>query len=264
MSTTSEPQDDTSRTSGGLQTVHRALDVLEIVAELGNRASLATIADRAGLTRPTTHRLCRTLVERGYMRQLSDRSYALGLQLVPLGNAANALVGVDAHAVLADLVAELGETANLAMLAGTQAEYVAQVPSRYQMRMFTEVGRRVALHSTGVGKAILAQLAPSTVRAIVHGSGLQAQTPFTISTEVALDAELQRIREQGYAMDEQEQEVGVRCVAVALAPRSLPGMALSISGPLTRMTDDVIARAVPLLRSGADRLTAELDAGGRS
>lgn len=260
---TSDPHAETTHATGGLQTVHRALDVLEVVTELGSRASLATIAERTGLARPTAHRLCRTLVERGYMRQLNDRTYALGLQLVSLGNAANALVGVDAHAVLADLVDELGESANLAMLAGRQAEYVAQAPARYTMRMFTEVGRRVHLHCTGVGKAILAQMDEAAVHAAVRGSGMPGQTPFTLTTEPALDEELRRIRERGYALDEQEQELGVRCVAVPMTPRRLPGMALSISGPVTRMTDDVIARAVPLLRSGAARLIAEFDASDR-
>ncbi len=244
--------------ASGVQSLHRALDVLEVVADGGRSRSIAEIAATAGLPAPTTHRLLRTLVERGYVRQLPDRRYALGFRLVPLGATAQLQVGADAETVLADLVAELGETANLAVLAGHQAEYVAQAPSRYAMRMFTEVGRRVDLHSTGVGKALLAQLDDTAVAAVVRRAGLERRTPHTVATEAELTAALDDVRRSGHALDEQEQELGVRCVAV---PVGTPPawMAVSVSGPVTRMTDEVVARAVPLLHAAADRLAASLE-----
>lgn len=238
----------------GAQTVQRALDIMELVAARGRSMSIAEIAGSLELTGPTVHRLCRTLVARGYMRQLADRRYALGIRLVPLGNAANELLGIDAESVLADLVAEIGETANLAVLAGHQAEYVAQAPSRYSMRMFTEVGRRVDLHCTGVGKVLLAQLDTDLVESILRRAGMARRTPHTIRTPTALRAELDRIRDLGYALDEQEQEIGVRCVAVPVAHEAHSQMALSVSGPSARMTHEVVERAIPLLRSGARRL----------
>ncbi|MEI7054183.1 IclR family transcriptional regulator [Nocardioides sp. CCNWLW239] len=241
---------------GGAQTVHRALDVLEAVESAGRDMSIADIAAALRLPAPTVHRLCRALVDRGYMRQLADRRYTLGMRLMPLGNAANQLIGVDATSVLADLVAETGETANLAVLAGHQAEYVAQVPSGYTMRMFTEVGRRVDLHSTGVGKVLLSRLPRATVEAIVRRP-LVARTPHTITNATALEAELERIRQAGFALDEQEQEIGVRCVAAPVGDE-LPWMALSISGPLPRMSDELVQRAIPLLHSGARRLAESL------
>lgn len=251
-------------TGSGAQTLHRALDVLETVAAHGRSLALADIASATGLSTPTVHRLCRALVERGYMRQLADRTYALGIRLVPLGNAANALLGVDAEAVLTDLVAEIGETANLAVLAGRRAEYVAQVPSRFSMRMFTEVGRRVDLHSTGVGKALLAQLDDESVLSMLGTGDLSVPTPHTLATRAEVTSELERIRERGYALDEQEQELGVRCVAVPVPHDALAWMALSVSGPSTRMTDDVVQRAVPLLHRAARRLAADLDGSASS
>ena len=247
----------TSATSG-VQSVHRALDLLEVLAAHGGRLSMTEVVAYTGLPAPTAHRLLRTLLDRGYLRQLPDRSYALGFRLVPLGTAANAAVGIDATTVLRDLVAELGESANLAVLSGDQAEYVAQAPSRYSMRMFTEVGRRVELHSTGVGKVLLAQLDQAEVAAIVRRRGLHRHTEHTIGTETALAAELARIRKRGYALDEQEQEIGVRCVAVPLDPAVAPGIAISVSGPSPRMTDKVVRRAVELLQAGADRLAGDL------
>ena len=247
--------------SGGVQSVQRAFDLLEIVVAGGGEMAIGEISTASGLPLPTIHRLLRTLVERGYMRQLPSRRYALGFRLVPLGVAANAMVGDAAREVLHSLVDELGETANLAVLSGDHAEYVAQVPSRHAMRMFTEVGRRVELHCTGVGKALLAQLDEAQVAGIVGRVGLPAYTEHTISTEAALRDELAAIRGRGHALDEQEQELGVRCVAVPIATGPASWMAVSVSGPLTRMSDDVVGRAVPLLETAAQRLAASLNPG---
>ena len=240
---------------GGVQSVHRALDVLEAIASAGGRSTIADLAVATYLPLPTAHRLLRTLTERGYVRQLPDRRYALGFRLVPLGAVANVLVGDNADEILAGLVRALGETANLAVLSGTHAEYVAQAPSRFSMRMFTEVGRRVELHSTGVGKALLSQLDPSRVSEIVRRVGLSAHTPYTITSEQRLLRELEQTRTRGYAVDEQEQELGVRCVAVPVARGPAAFMAVSVSGPTVRMSDDVIEGAVPLLVDAARQLT---------
>lgn len=240
--------------------MHRALDLVEIVAAAGGHLPIGEIAAACALPVPTVHRLMRTLVDRGYMRQLANRQYALGFHLVSLGTTAAASFGPDAEAILADLVRDLGESANLAILSGDRAEYVAQVPSRHSMRLFTEVGRRVELHCTGVGKAMLAQLDDAQVEAIVRRAGLPAYTEHTIGTPEELDRAIDVVRRRGYALDEQEQELGVRCVSVAL-PRVEPTrMAVSVSGPLTRMTDAVVERAVPLLHTAADRLAADLTA----
>ena len=244
--------------SGGVQSVQRAFDLLEIVVAGGGEMAIGEISTASGLPLPTIHRLLRTMVERGYMRQLPSRRYALGFRLVPLGVAANAMVGDAAREVLHSLVDELGETANLAVLSGDHAEYVAQVPSRHTMRMFTEVGRRVELHCTGVGKALLAQLDEAQVAGIVGRVGLPAYTEHTITTEPVLGEALAAIREQGYAVDEQEQELGVRCVAVPIATGPSSWMAVSVSGPLPRMGDEVVGRAVPLLEAAAAHLAASL------
>jgi len=248
------------RRDGGVQAVHRALDVLEVVAARGGHLTIGEIAAAASVPLPTAHRLLRTLVDRGYMRQMPNRRYALGFRLVPLGATASSMVGADTEGVLAGLVDALGETANLAVLSGSHAEYVAQVPSRHTMRMFTEVGRQVDLHCTGVGKALLAQLDDERVRGIVRRVGLRGQTEHTLTTEAALLAALREVRERGYALDEQEQELGVRCVAVPVGPEPLSWMAVSVSGPVTRMTDDLVARAVPLLHEAGRSLAGRMHA----
>ena len=242
--------------SGGVQSLARAFGVLETLAELGGEAGLSELAAATGLAPGTIHRLVRTLVDLGYLRQLPSRRYTLGPKLVGLGETAARQFGRWAQPVLAELVAQIGETANLAVLDGDQAVYVAQVPSPHSMRMFTEIGRRVPVHCTGVGKALLSALSPAESAAVVARTGLPAVTPATITDPTAFAAELEVARARGYVLDEGEQETGVRCVA---GPVLGPGSAaVSVSGPTSRMDDATVARIAPLVVAAGRRLSALL------
>ncbi len=239
----------------GVRSLERAFELLEHLADGGGEMALSELAEASGLPMPTIYRLMRTLVNGGYVRQQPSKRYALGPRLIRLGDLAGRLLGTWARPALIELVAETGETANMAVLDGDEAVYVAQVPSKHSMRMFTEVGRRVQPHCTGVGKALLAQLPAETAEAIIDRTDLVGHTPHTITDRAALLAELDRIRVQGYALDDEEQELGVRCVAVPLigAPATA---ALSVSGPSGRMTPEVIETVVPVMRRTAERFAA--------
>ncbi|MCH1866792.1 IclR family transcriptional regulator [Nocardioides sp. CFH 31398] len=240
-----------------MQSLHRALDLVEMLASRGGAMTIADLAAATGTALPTAHRLLGTLRARGYVRQLPDRRYALGFRLVPLGATAGSSVGVGAERALAGLVEELGETANLAVLDGDRIAYVAQVPGRHSMRMFTEVGRRVDPHCTAVGKAIMARMPRERARALLTRTGMAPRTPHTLTDLEELCDGLDEIERLGYAMDEEEQEVGVRCVAVVV-PTEEPRVAISVSGPAPRMTDGLVGDAVPLLRRTAQELAAAL------
>lgn len=243
--------------SGGVQSVERVFDLLEIMAELGGSAALSDLAARSALPLPTIHRLLRTLLAKGYARQLPNRKYALGPRLIRLGDAASSQLGSNARSELAWLVAETEETANMAVLDGDYVLYVAQAPSPHAMRMFTEVGQQAHTHSTGVGKAILSQLDDDTVRAIVDRAGMPTPTKHSIGTIEELLADLELIRDRGYAIDDGEQELGVRCFAVPLPDFPTPS-AISISGPDARVTMDIADTAVPLLKQAAQRISASV------
>ena len=251
------------RLPGGVQSIARAFELLETMADLGGIVGLSQLASRSGLPLPTIHRLMRTLLDLGYVRQELSREYALGPRLVRLGENASRLLGDWATPYLQEVVDAVGESANLAMLDGHQVVYTAQVPGRHSMRMFTEVGRRAGVHCTAIGKAMMATLPAEQVKELLRRSGLPAQTPHTITTLRAMDKELDRVRLQGYAIDNEEQEIGVRCVAVTL-PGEPVRAAISISGPSTRMTDALIGTAVPLLTETATALADELHLAGAS
>jgi len=239
--------------SGSVQSVARAFALLEALAAVGGEAALASLASATGLAVPTAHRLLGTLHQLGYVRQLEDRRYALGAGLIGLGRQAVPQVADAAMPLLAGLEEAFHETANLAVLDGDLVLYAGQVPSRQRMRMFTEVGRRVLPHSTGVGKAMLSTMPEPQVRALIERTGLPRFTPQTLVDAEAFIADLRRSRARGFAADDSEQEVGVRCIAVAVPGLGQPA-AISVSGPAARITDAVVPSVVEALHAAAAEL----------
>lgn len=258
------PGDAAARTAptGGVQSIERAFDLLELLADSGGTLGLSELSTSSGLPLPTIHRLVRTLVNRGYVRQEPSRRYTLGPRLIRLGEASGRLLGTWLRPHLVHLVQLTNETANLAMLDGEDIVYIAQAPSPHQMQMFTEPGRRVSAHCTAVGKVLLAQLSPDDARAILKRSGMPRVTSATITDPDLLLAHLEVIRRQGYAVDDGEQEIGVRCFAVALA--NTPAMqAISVSGPVARMTDEAARHIVPALLQVAEEIQERVASEGQ-
>ena len=249
---------DNSPVSGSVQSVERAFELLEIMASAGPSIAFGELAARAELPQPTIHRLVRTLLNMGYVRQLPNRHYALGPKLIRLGESAARLIGSSARPHLAGLVERTGESANMAVLDNDMAVYVAQVPSPHSMRMFTEVGRRVHMHSTGVGKALLMQLSDEAVLALMKRTGMPAANENTCTTTDALMRDIELSRSRGYAVDEGEQEIGVRCFAVPV-PDAPTLTAISISGPESRLTLKSATKVTPLLKQVARDLASEFE-----
>ena len=215
--------------------VDRALLLLELLAQAGGRLPITDLAQRSDLSLGTVHRLLASLAARGYVRQDSDRRYALGTALLPLGDAATRLLSSWALPFLSQLAEQCGETANLAVLEDDHVIYVAQAPGRHRMRMFTEVGRRVLPHSTAVGKVLLAWQDEDHVRRVLTRLGLPVRTPNTLTTLAAFEQELAAVRERGWAVDDEEEEIGVRCMAVPVGPGVGAVAAVSVSAPASRL-----------------------------
>lgn len=247
----------TGKPGGGVQSVERAFELIELIGRAGGECSLTHLSAESPLPPPTIHRLLRTLVGIGYVRQLSNKRYALGPRLIRLGEVANRQLGAVAEPVLQSLVSELSETASLAVLDGDMVIYTAQAPSPHTMRTNNEVGRRVNLHNSGVGKAILGELDDARILKLVSHAGMPGATEFSVTSLSGVFAEVERVRSMGYAVDEQEQEIGVRCVAMAVPGAPTP-MAVGISGPTSRINDDLQERAVVALRRATGLISEAL------
>lgn len=251
--------------STGVQSVSRALDLLELVAAAGGAAGLSELATRSGLPLSTVHRITRSLVGGGYLAQDADRRYRLGLRLVPLGAVAHGALQPWTSRLSA-LVAATGETANAATLAGDVVVLVAREVSPYAMRSAGEVGRRAPLHASAAGKALLALLTDEAAAAALRRAlgttlgttlgtpgALPALTPRTLTSVEAVLEEVRGVRTRGYAVDDEEEETGARCVAVPVPDAVVP-LALSLSGPTARITRKRVPELAAALRLAARRL----------
>ena len=242
---------------GTVQSVTRAFEILEVIAEASTAVGVTEIAEQCGLPMPTVHRLLQTLAAGGYVHQTPKRRYALGARLMTLSRYAGGALGVALRPMLATVVEAVDESAAVAVLDQDYARYISHVPSERSMRMFTEVGNKVSLHASGVGKAILSKMTPDEMRTAISHGELRRLTPTTITDPGDLMREIAAVQDRGYAIDDGEHETGVTCVAVPI-----PGplyLAASISGPAGRMTPEFITgRAVPALRHLAGEVASAL------
>ncbi|MGF1471943.1 MAG: IclR family transcriptional regulator [Rubrobacteraceae bacterium] len=247
---------------GGVQSLERALDVLELLGQSNGELGVTEIAPAAGLANGTAHRLLTTLVRRGYARQNPEnRRYTLGIKAYTLSAAAREHLGSMAWPFLAELTEVSQESSNLAALEKNSVVYLNQVPAPRMVRMFTEPGNRSPLHSTGTGKVLLAYQPAEIVDHVIDECGLPRFTDYTITDRKQLQGELDRIRERGYALDTEEMEEGVRCLACPVfAPDGRIIAAMSISGPAGRLDESRLEELIPHIQRISEAFSEDLGA----
>ena len=245
-----------------VQSLERAFDLLEALGD-GGELGVTELANRTGLVPSTAHRLLHTLAKRGYVSQSSESGrYLLGYKVVEVASGLEhrlERLRVVARPHLESIQRETGETVNLVVLDTDRVVYVDQVEGSRQVRMFTTVGTSVPAHTTGSGKAILANGPAEVIEALYEGRELQRLTEQTLTSLDALEADFARIRRRGYALDEEEHEEGVGCVAVAVFDHSgRASAAISVSGPSARILGDNAARLGALLVEHGARVSEAL------
>lgn len=248
-----------------VQSLSRALGLLNALAAQDDGVGLSDLSKRVGLAVSTAHRLLTTLQQEGFVRFDDQRGvWTVGVQAYVVGSAflrARELTAI-ARPVMRQLMEDSGETVNLAVEDRGEAIYVAQVESRQMMRAIARPGGRALMHASGVGKALLAAMPETDCERIVAGHGLPRETERTLSTPNGLRAELDAIRKRGYAIDDEENAVGLRCVAAVIHDEhAQPIAALSLSGPKARIGDGMIETLGRAVQDAAERITAAL--GGR-
>ena len=246
--------------AGGVQSLERALDILEVLGRSDGELGISEIGLSVGLANGTVHRLLSTLTRRGYARQVSDsRKYTLGPRAITLASSSRERLGPLARPFLKELMEVSRESANLAALDRNSVVYIEQVPAPRMVRMFTEPGNRVPAHACGTGKVLLAFQPPEALKAMLGRSGLARFTPHTITDMDRFLEELELIRERGYATDYEEIEEGVRCVAAPVSgAEGRVVAAISISGPAGRLEGDRLEEIVPQIKRIAADLSRSL------
>lgn len=241
----------------GTRSLVGAFTLLEVMAHAAQPLSPAELSARSGLSASTVRKLVATLALRGYLLTEEDGSVSLGPRLIHLGATASLQLGDWARPQLDGLVAETGATASIAVLDSDEVVYLGQSRSRHSLGTFSAVGARVSPHCTAVGKVLLGQLEDNRVRETLERTGMPALTDRTITDLDEFLDQLTLVRRQGYAFDDGENDIGVRCVAIPV-PASPRILAISLSAPDSRLSVADAIGFLPVLERAAVDLSDAL------
>lgn len=247
-----------------IQAVERAVAILNAFSSDEHELGVTEIANRLGLHKSTVHRFMVNLDAAGMIeRNPRTGRYRLGMRIFELGGLVKQRMNLwdEALPFLESLVRDTGETGHLAVLDGGEAIYIERVEARRALRVPSAIGRGYPAHATNLGKVLLADLEPERLAEIVRERGLAAYTPHTIVDPAALDNELLRIRERGYAVDNEEYDEGLRCIGAPVRDHSGRVVAaLGIGGPVTRITPARVEELSTLVMAAASGLSRRLGA----
>jgi len=225
-----------------IQSVERAADILECFTPTESELSVKDISDRLGLSKSTVHGLIKTLEHRGYLEQRpSDQKYRLGLKLFELGNMVGGGMELRkvASPIIHELVEKLQETVHMVINDKDEVVYVEKMEGPGALRMYSMIGKRAPLYCTGVGKAMFAFFDEARIERILQDTEFKKFTEFTLDSPEATRHELRKIREQGYAIDDEEIEIGLKCVAAPIFNHEGKVIAsISCAGPKHRFSED--------------------------
>ena len=255
------PPRQRGRASTAGNATQKALRVLEAAAAPNGPHRLADIAARAAVAKPSTHRLLVMLVADGYLTADGNGRYGVGPRLHAFAAEVSANGPRDITQLLKPLQQAVGgHTVHLALRSGNHATYISKIDSDQPYQMASRVGMALPLHCTAIGKCIMAYLPADEIDEIV-AEGLTPRTPATITDRRRLDAELAFIRERGYAVDDEENELTIRCVAAPVFDASQqPLGGVSVSTVTFIVSRETLQGFVPDLIATAGRVSHALNA----
>ncbi|WP_366657184.1 IclR family transcriptional regulator [Fodinicurvata sp. EGI_FJ10296] len=242
--------------------IDKALMLLTLVGENGRRPlRLTDIVELSGFSKPTVHRLLNALRHHGLViLDESTHKYELGSKVLVLGAQYRSGLNMESKALplLRELVRQAAATVHMGIRDGIHAVYIEKVESDQSIRLASGVGQRASLHSSSIGKVLLAHSGDDVFTALVD-HGLAARTANTIVDPERLRREIADVRQQGFAVDDQENEIGIRCVAAPIRDHRGEVIAsISISGTLTQVPKQSVNRQVMMLMESAKRISAAL------
>ena len=245
-----------------VQSVERALSILETLSEYENGLGITEISNKVELHKSTVHRLLATLIAKGYVKQnQGNNNYILTMKLFELGNKKIEKMNIAnvSRSYLQSLVNETNEVVHLVIREGNEIVYISKVESQNIIRMHSRIGSRKPAYCTAVGKAMLAYLPEEEVRSIWDSSKIEKITEYTVTDFQQFSKALKEIKQSGYAREEQENETGIRCVAAAIFDYTgeVCG-AISISGSIISYTEEKKEKFAKLVMEYALKISREL------
>ena len=244
-------------------TIHRVLDILEIVANSEDPISATEINHKLKLPKATAHRLCAELEAQGYLiKRINGKSYMPGNRLhdIAVGVLAHSRFRTQRHAILQRLSEEIGESCNIAYPDGTHMTYADRVETQWPLRLQIAVGTRVPLHCTASGKLYLSSLPKSKREAMVATLDLKAITKNTISDPAILLQAVEKIRKDQISIDNEEYIDGIIAIAVPITDNQGRFYnSVALQAPVFRMPLESAREYIPLLREAASKLSTLAD-----
>ncbi len=243
--------------------VSAAVRVLAVLDQLSRQRAvgLEELSRQLKLAKPTVYRFLLTLQELGYARRIDGERWAMTMKMFNMGS--RALDHLDLHAaarpIAEELADEVGETVHMGVLDGDSAVYVLKIESKYTIRMYSRVGRRMPLYCTAIGKVLLAWMNPAERDEALEGVRLVAFNPRTLTTRAALESAVEQVRQQGYAVDDEEREDGVHCIGAPVFDYTGSVVAaISVSWPTFRFTPGEEGEKIARTKDAAARISAIL------
>lgn len=247
-------------TASRIQSVARALSIVDILAEARAELALNEIAVRLSLPKSTVHGLISTLKDFGYIEQsVFTGKYRLGMRIFEVGHivAQGWEVRTVAAPYITQLLEELGETVHLVVLDKLEVLYIDKRETSRSLRIASQVGMRLPAHCTGVGKVLMAHLSPVERCELINKKGLPRFTKNTLTDAGSLEDELAKVRKQGFAIDNEEIMDGLRCVAAPIRDQTGRVIsAISLSGPVSRMKGEQLENAIKRVGETAGEISA--------
>ncbi len=245
-----------------IQSLQRGLSILEIIGKSGGGLSMAEVSRTIGLHPSTTYHLLRTLTALGYLKQgEATRDYVIGSKLFQVAGSAwteDQLIKISAP-FLAEIVRQTGETSHLAIFEHDEVVVVDKVDGSSPVHVSERIGYPRPAHCTAIGKTLLAYLPEAELKTFLQKYELKAITPRSITSIPMLEQELKRVRDQGYAFDDEEFTQGIRCLAAPV--RNFTGevvASVGISGPVWRVSLDRVSQFTEAVKATAYRLSQQL------
>jgi len=242
--------------------IDRALGILEAISRRSDGLTNSEISRKLAMPKSSASYILRALERRGYLhRNAEDGKYKLGLKILDLGH--GVAISLDlrelARPILHDLVKRISLTAHLATLEKGEAVYIERVEAPGFIRMNTWVGRRMFIHATSIGKSLASGLSREEVEAIFSTHGLPKRTPKTITNAARYLKELEKVRAQGYALDDEENSIGVRCIgAPVFNAMGKVEAAIGVSGTVAMVNPHSLPKFVDAVKEAARRISAKL------
>lgn len=245
-----------------VKSVDRALRMISIISRYKEGIGVTGLAEEVDVTKSAAFKILATLVEHGYVEQDKiSKKYKLGYRYLELSSLLLESMDIrtQARPFLQELEEETNEVIHLVVMDQGQMVYIDKLEGYETLRMHSKVGRRAPGHCTSAGKMILAHLSSKEVDYVLQEQGMKSHTPYTITDKDILLKELDTVRNRGYAVEEQENELGITCIAAPVFDnkRRITG-AVSISGPSIRMSKERIQKISPLLIELTSRISSRL------